>query len=170
MLCFVVGHESPAEVHRSFLFDFEVTTELNAARWECHQLLYLSAEYVTHGDSSLKIEMFPSGLHPGLKLVDFDLDWSNYNSFHFDAFNPQSDSVCLHIRIDDQDYYPEFADRFNSRVALPPGASHHVVHFDEVVTSGTNRRLDFSSIEKVYLFMTQPKEKTILYFDYLHLE
>ncbi len=153
-----------------FFFDFENDADLNATKWECHQLLQLSAEHTTHGDSSLKLEMYPSSPYPGLKIVDFDLDWSSHRAFHFDVFNPQSDSVDLHIRIDDQDYHPEFGDRFNTRIMLPPGASHHILNFEHLVTSGSGRRLNLKSIEKVYLFLAHPAVKTTLYFDYLYLE
>ena len=162
--------QAPAEEHPPFYFDFEHDVELGQAKWECHQALALSAEFATHGDSSLKLELYPSHPSPGLKLVDFDLDWSGHESFHFDAFNPQNTSLCLQVLIDDQDYHGEYADRFEARFVLPPGRSHHLLPLDRLVTSGTKRHLNLKSIEKVYLLLPELVAKTPLYFDYLHLQ
>jgi len=160
----------PEEYNPPFFFDFESDAELNEVRWECHQSLTLSSDFVTHGDSSLKIELYPSNPDPGLKLVDFDVNWSAYHSLQFDLFNPQSASLDLRVLIDDQDYHVGPVDRFETHLTLPPGASHHLIPFDSLRTSGSGRRLDLTSIEKVYWLLPQIETKTTLYFDYLHLQ
>lgn len=152
-----------------FYFDFENDEELDRIRWECHELYTLVPDHVAHGKSSLRLEMF-SGKYPGLKISKFDPDWSNFSVLRAEIYNPQNDSLVLHLRVDDLRGSQPYADRFNSRMRLPPGWTHFVLPLDSLITSGTRRKMNHASIEKIDFFIPQPTEPVTLFFDHLRLE
>lgn len=168
-LSLILGCTRPERQQRPFYFDFEQESELDDLHWECHQLYTLSREHATHGARSLKVELFPSP-YPGLKIRKFQPDWSDYTSLRFDVFNPTADTLSLRIRIDDQYKHPQYDNRYNDSIALPPGLVHCVLPFEKFVTSGSHRRLNLQSIEALYFFLVNPQNKVVLYFDYLRLE
>ncbi len=88
-----------------------------------------------------------------------------------DAVNchQEKTSLRLTIRIDDSDN-PSYNDRYNNTVTLNPGANHISIPLNSLVTSGASRKLNLLSIEKVILFLVQPKERRTLYLDNLRLE
>ncbi len=154
---------------KAFYFDFEHDGELDVIRWECRALYSLASDHVAHGKSSLRLEMF-SGKYPGLKISKFDPDWSNFRVVRAEIYNPQNDSLRLHVRIDDMRGDQPYADRFNSRMLLPPGWTHFALPLDSLVTSDTRRRMNLASIEKMDFFIVHPKEPVTLFFDHLRLE
>lgn len=154
---------------RLFYFDFEHDEELDGIRWECRALYSLASDHVAHGKSSLRLEMF-SGKYPGLKISRFDPDWSNSRVLRAEIYNPQNDSLRLQVRIDDMRGNQPYADRFNSRMLLPPGWTHVALPLDSLLTSGTKRRMNLTSIEKIDFFISHPKEPVTLFFDHLRLE
>lgn len=154
---------------KPFYFDFEHDEELDRLRWECHELYALDSDHVMHGRNSLRLEIF-SGKYPGLKISKFDPDWSSFRVLHVEIYNPQNDSLRLHIRIDDIRGNQPYADRFNSRLPLPPGWTHFALPLDSLVTSGTRRRMNLASIEKIDFFISHPDEPVTLFFDHLRLE
>ena len=155
----------PAE---KILFDFEADEELDRFHWKCHTLFALSDEHVTHGSKSLKLELFPSE-YPGLAPKIKDNNWSQYGTLHFDVYNPHGEDIPLTVRIDDKKDYPDYADRYNRSFVIKPGANTVSIPFKSLITSGTNRPLNMKMIYRVVIFMVQPKEKTVLYFDYIRL-
>lgn len=152
-----------------FYFDFEHDEELDRIRWECHELYALAPDHVMHGKSSLRLEMF-SGKYPGLNISKFDPDWSNFSVLRAEIYNPQNDSLKLYLRVDDIPGSQPYADRFNSQVMLPPGWTHVVLPLDSLITSGTRRKMNHASIEKMDFFIKQPEEPVTLFFDHLRLE
>ncbi len=114
------------------------------------------------------MELFPSdypGLYPELPTQD----WRGYKEFSFDIYNPSAQSVPLGIRIDDKKDFPDYPDRFNKRFDLAPGPNHIVIPLAEMVTSGSGRHLDVSTIFRFMVFVPHPKTKVTLFADYLHL-
>ena len=156
---------APKEV---VLYDFEADEELDRLHWTCHTLYSLSDHYATHGLKSLQIELYPSD-YPGLTPMLKQNDWSNYNFFRFDVYNPQENDLSLSVRIDDRKSYPDYKDRFNKSFILNPGMNHIRIPLDTLVTSGKGKNLNLNTIYRVYIFMSHPTKKVILYFDYVKL-
>ena len=150
------------------LFDFETDEVLDRFHWKCHTLFVLSGEHVTHGSKSPRLELYPSE-YPGLAPMIEDTDWSKYRAFQFDIYNPQDANIPLSVRIDDREDYPGYADRYNRTFVVGPSASTITIPLDSLVTSGTNRLLNSKMIYRLVVFMGQPKDKTVLYVDYLRL-
>ncbi len=150
------------------LFDFKSDSDLDQFSWECHTLFSLSNEHATHGKKSLKLELFPSD-YPGLAPKLAVNDWQDFSTFSFDVYNPQNREVSLTVRIDDKKDYPDYPDRYNKSFRLRQGANTIIIPIHELETSGTKRRLNLDNIYKVIMFMAQPKEKAVLFFDNFRL-
>jgi hypothetical protein len=149
-------------------FDFESDSELDRFYWRCHTLFGLAKEHATHGIMSLRLELHPSD-YPGLTPALPDTDWKGYKSFDFDVYNPQEEVIPLGVRIDDRKDYPDWSDRYNQTFSLSPGPNVIRIPLDSLVTSETNRRLNQRKIYALFIFMANPRGKTVLYFDYLRL-
>lgn len=150
------------------LFDFESDAELDRLRWKCHVLFSLSDEHVTHGNRSLRIELYPSnysGLNPMLK----ENDWRSYATLCFDIYNPEGKEICVSVRVDAREDCPDYNDRYNKKFILQPGMNHMRIPLDTLLTSGTQRKLDIKKIHKLLIFLARSERKVVLYVDYIRL-
>jgi len=159
------GITAPSEL---ILFDFESDAELDLLRWNCHTLFALSDLHASHGIRSLRMDLFPFE-YPGLEFSPQQKDWSKYNTFSFDVYNPSESPVQLSIRIDDRKKPPPFNDRYNNRFVLNHGNNHISIPLNNLITSGTKRRLNLASIYTVYIFATHPASKQTFYIDAIRL-
>ncbi len=150
------------------LFDFETDAELDRIHWKCFTLFSLSDNNVTHGGNSLKMELYPSNW-PGLTPKLDENDWRGYSQFKFDVFNPAPDEIKISVRIDDRKDYPDYEDRYAKQFILKPGMNRIEIPLDSLVTSGTKRNLDLKNIYRLLIFMGHPREKHVLYLDYIRL-
>ena len=150
------------------LFDFESDKDLDRVHWKCHTLLSLSSEHATHGEKSLKLELYPSA-YPGLNPVLDKWDWRDYSSLRLDFFNPGKEDISITVRIDDKGDADDYEDRYNRNFLLQPGINHIEILMNSLVTSGTNRQLDLRKIQKYLFFMVNPTQKVILYVDNIRL-
>lgn len=160
-------HREPSGGH--VFFDFESDVELDQFHWKCHTLFSLSREHITHGEKSLRLELYPSD-YPGLTPMIEKRDWSRYDALRFDIYNPQNEAVTLTVRIDDRKDYPNYADRYNKSFILKPGMNRMRIPLNTLVTSGTNRKLNLQKIYRILVFMTRPEKRVVLYVDYIRLE
>jgi len=150
------------------LFDFETDSELDRMEWNCHTLQSLSAEHVTHGIRSLKVELYPSD-YPGVSPVLTRSDWSGYKELCFDIYNPQEHVVTVIVRIDDQRQFPAYEERYNKGFLLRPGMNRMNIPFSTLLTSGSGRRLNLKGISRLMIFLSHPRERVVLYLDYIRL-
>jgi len=164
----IIGCQGPDQKER-ILFDFESDAELDKVHWKCHTLLSLSGENVTHGNKSLRLELYPSE-YPGLSPVIENKDWEDYKYLSFDMYNPETAEVKIVVRIDDREDSPDYADRYNHSFVLMPGLNRINIPLQELVTSGTNRKLDLGNIQAFVIFMVNPPEKVTVYVDCIRLK
>jgi hypothetical protein len=150
------------------LSDFESEADLDRMKWQCHTLFSLSEENNTNGNSSLRLELYPSA-YPGLAFELPFHDWSGYKILSLDIYNPQADVLSLALRIDDRKEYPAFDDRYNQSFPLKPGMNYLRIPLASLATSGTKRAINLKNICRCLLFMAQPQKKHIMYIDYVHL-
>lgn len=165
---FLVGVGCRSERGERILADFESDAELDQFHWKCHTLFSLSEEHVSHGSSSLRMELFPDE-YPGIAPMVSNIDWRGFSTFGFDVYNAEKDPVPLTVRIDDRKDYPDYGDRYNRTFFLAPGKNTIVLHLKDLRTAGTARALNLKNIYRVLMFVTRPQHKILLYFDYLRL-
>jgi hypothetical protein len=164
----IIGQCTKLESER-ILFDFESDSELDRFHWRCHTLFSMSDEHATHGTKSVKLQLFPSD-YPGLAPKLNVNNWSSYTTFSLDVYNVQDKGISLTIRIDDDKNDPDYPDRYNKTFYLRPGANAVVIPLNTLETSGPKRKLNLKNIYKIIIFMAQPAEQVVLYFDYLRLK
>ncbi len=150
------------------LFDFETDAELDKLHWRCFTLYSISDKHTAHGDKSLKLELYPSNW-PGLTPKLGVRDWRGFKAIGFDVYNPAEKDVRIAVRIDDREDYPDYADRYNRGFVLKPGTNSIQIPLESLITSSTQRNLNLKKIYRFMIFMGQPKEKHVLYVDYVRL-
>ncbi len=119
-------------------------------------------EHATKGRYALRV-------HNGYAVWDGAIDWSGYDFFKADAYNPSSAPISLYVEIRaqaTQDYWT----RVNYTTVIPPGASTLVLPTDLYVgeKSRPGRPLDPAHI--THLVFSVEGEKNALYFDNLRVE
>lgn len=150
------------------LFDFETDAELDKLHWKCFTLYSISDKHTAHGNKSLKLELYPSNW-PGLTPKLGVRDWRGFKAIGFDVYNAGEKDLRIAVRIDDREDYPDYADRYNRGFDLKPGINRIQIPLEALITSGTQRNLDLKKIYRFMIFMGQPKEKHVLYVDYVRL-
>ena len=157
------------EINRErILLDFESDLELEQIQWKCHTLFSLSRDHTTHGEKSLKMELYPSD-YPGLDPKLEEKDWRGYKALCFDIYNPEEKNVQISVRIDDQKDYPEYKDRYNKSFILNQGMNQINIPLNTLVTSGIARNLTLKNIYRLLIFTSNPEKKVVLYIDYIRL-
>lgn len=151
------------------LFDFESDQELDEVNWQCHTLMSISDLHATHGKSSLKLEMYPSA-YPGFSPFLSVNDWSKYKALCFDVYNPDEIERRITVRIDDTKDNREYKDRYNKNFIIKKGMNHIRIDMESLVTSGTGRRMNSSTIDKFLIFSSSPVKKIVLYIDHIRLD
>lgn len=153
---------------RPFYFDFETAEEMDWITWECGELFARTRDFASHGEWALRLEMFP-GAYPGLKIYKFQPDWSGFHTLKFDIYNPGASPVTLRLVLEDKKQ-SRVDERYLQALEIQPGANRFEIPLERLWRKDGLRRLETSHIEGMYLILTHPREKVMLYFDYLHLE
>ena len=167
LLCSLLAcfNGSPQEV---ILFDFETDAEIYKFQWKCYTLFSLENDHVSHGVKSLKLQLFPS-TYPGLSTKSFMRDWSNYNKLSIDIYNAHHTSAGIGVRIDDEEDYPNFNNRYSKKFVVNPGLNQLHIPLHSLKTNGTQRPLNVKNIKRLFIFMSHPQEKYVMYIDYIRL-
>lgn len=121
--------------------------------------LGLSDSFVSQGKKSLKVK-FPTGGLPSINTKKLKHHWGAYDYLAVDVFNPGKSTVNLVIRLDDKD-----GGRVNIKKMLNPNINNIKISREEIAS-----QIDSENINFIVLFLDQPKEREVLYFDNLRLE
>jgi len=166
-----VGHQfgkAPA-LYSTVLYDFETEAELQSLNWECHKWFERSTRHYTSGEFSLRV-VLPPGKYPGVAFKNLKGDWTNYDYFKLDVFNPADNIITLHVRIDDHKSGLEYANRFDQNYFLEPGKSTVSILLKKMRTNFSKRGLDLNKIKKLIIFIPQNGQKRELFLDNIRLE
>ncbi len=151
------------------LADFESETDLDHLYWNCHTLYSLSKTHVTHGMSSLKMELFPSN-YPGLVFKPVLKDWRSYKELCFDIYNPSDQSVLIWVRIDDRMDYSDYKDWYSHSFVLQQGNNHISIPLITLVSSRTKLHLNLAHIHRMFIFLSHPQKEYTLYIDNINIQ
>lgn len=151
------------------LFDFESNEDLKSLNWECHKWFELSDQHATLGKYSLKV-FLPIGQYPGIDFQEIKEDWSKGSYLKMDIFNPDSEVIPFHIRIDDHQSGWEYAKRFDITFNLKEGFNQISIPTNRIKTNIGDHSLNLKNIERLMIFIpNNPKNRT-LYIDHIRLE
>ena len=129
--------------------------------------LSLSREYKKEGLRSLKI--IPRGSWPGTHFSAGEMDWSGFNDFIFDVYNPRGERIFI-IRIDDDGDTSSYRLRFNREVTLGTGWHEVRVPIIEIEHGPADRKLNISKIRDVLIFLAKRDNEATFYLDNVRLE
>jgi len=168
------GQNTAAPQHRStalqnILFDFEFESDLNNLNWECGKWFERSKANVTSGKHSLRA-VLPPGQYPGIAFQEVRENWSGYDHWGMDVYNPSVESVILHIRIDDHKSGWEYADRFDTNFRLEPGMNKLMIPTGSIRTNVHHEPLNLKKIKRFMVFVPNNNKKRELYLDNIRLE
>jgi len=149
------------------LASFETGMEME--RWDIEERFERSNMHLTHGESSLRINLSP-GVFPGASLNYPPRDWHGYKLLAFDAFLEGSDPLPLTVRINDQAHNEEYVDRYNRTFTLKPGPNQVNIDLSEVMHAPKGRLMDMEHIAVLCLFSYRLQEQRTVYFDNFRLE
>ena len=108
-------------------------------------------------DSWAKVSYFPANT-PGIILNDETIglmDWRGADAFSFRAYNPQSWSIGLKVKVKDSS-----GNKYQKDVKLPP----RQVTAIKIPIAEIASRLDASHISYLNLFLWEPSTETIIYY------
>ena len=125
-------------------------------------------EWSSHNSQVAEVTFFPAK-YPGLELKGPYLDWRGYKALTLDVFSRAESSVTLYLMIKDC-IRASYHDRYNGEVKIHPGHNEVRIPMAEIENSPTKRLLDLSSIQVIHLFLIEPQQPMVLYFDDLLLE
>ena len=121
--------------------------------------LQLSNKYVTQGKYSLEVG-FPKEDLPSLNTKRLPQKWGQYDSFAFDVYNPQKESISFAIRLDDV---------HKKRISIPRTLENG---WNKIKISRADiaEKIDAGNIRFVVLYLDGPDKRYKLYFDNMRLE
>jgi uncharacterized protein len=166
-------HRSTAALQHSStsstLFDFESDSDLERLNWECGKWFERSQEHVTSGKYSLRV-VFPPSQYPGINFEEIRKNWSGPENLRMDVYNPSTENMTFHIRIDDAESGWEYADRFDINFILKSGMNNLMIPTDSVRTNLYHKPLNLGKIERFMVFVPNNNKRQELYLDNIRLE
>jgi len=126
------------------------------------------AAWSSHDSQVAEVTFFPAK-YPGLALKGPWPDWRDYQVLTLDVFSPAESSISLNLMIKDLED-ASFNDRYNRELRIRPGLNKIRIQMADIENSPANRLLDLSSIQVIHLFVIEPQQALVLYFDDLLLE
>ncbi len=151
------------------LYDFEDERDLDRIVWRCHDRFALSEAWAASGRRSLRCDL-PRETYPGVRFVDFESDWSGYETLSLHIRNEGDDALDLVVRVDDPDSGEELEERYNGRFDVPPGESRIEIALRDVRAGPEGRELDLSRIRLFMVFLRGSENPPVLYLDRIALD
>lgn len=113
--------------------------------------------------------VYSPGRWPFVRIASPAKDWSNYGYLVVDVFNSQNEAVQLNIRVDYQSISPSDRSFVIGRRIVQPGHSTVDVSYTEFSRERYGSEPNFTQIEGVMLYLSDPKKTQTLYFDNIKL-
>ena len=110
------------------------------------------------------------GLYPGLTFDEPYPDWRGYQRLVFTVVSDLSAPLELTIRVHDARHDQRYADRFNRRLTIVPGANRIAIPIDDIRRAPDRREMDLGRIRGIVLFAYRLRQPAHLYLGPLRLE
>ena len=151
-----------------FRYDFESEAELDYFIWRCGEIFERTQDFATSGDYGLRLEI-SSGEDPGLKPILFETDWSSFRFLHFDVRNPAADTVRIKLKLAKNrlTLYPA---RVDKSIVIAPGTQHVSIALDALEYNSGAGAFSRKHVGLCKIYLPEPAQKTVLYFDHLYVE
>jgi hypothetical protein len=103
----------------------------------------------------------------GIVGTDLFHDWSGYNAFQFDVYNPNNYILNLNVKVEDTSSMDGMAyhNRYNGVRRLHSGPNRITIPFDEITSAPQGREMDIAAIRRLSLFFYALPESSYIYLD-----
>jgi len=147
--------------------NFETSSEMR--RWS--RRVQQSDEHVHDGQYSGKISL-SANRFSGVSLRRVAMNWTGYTKFTFNIYNPDTEALPLHVRIDDfhQEGRWRSEDRFNRSITAKPGWTKTIIDLKDIEEGPAQRKLDMKNLKQFRIYASGLQEPVIFYIDNIRLE
>ena len=125
-------------------------------------------EWSGHTSQVARVTFLPAR-YPRMEFREPYPDWRGYQALTLDVFSPGDSSLTLFITIYDC-RKSNYQDRYNGELQIQPGQNDLTIPLTDIEHGPKQRLLDLSSIQMIFIFMIDPRQPLVLYFDDLALE
>lgn len=151
---------------------FERPRELTA--WNQHAArMTRSTEWASHGNFSLCLTVVHADRHPGATMVWPASDWTGFEFFAFDVWNPQSIPLQLGVNIADRLHTEtgfEPSDRFRLMSPIPPGQKLTIqIRVADLHSAPASRDMDLTQMAMIDLYLLNANQDERVLIDCLRL-
>lgn len=160
-------------VHRLLpaLYDFQ-TTGLRAF-WNGNVVATSLPENSSDKEQAAVALNLDTGAYSGASLNNFPGDWRGYERLIVELYNPSDTPLDMTLRIHDLTHdrgQQIYADRFNTRLALNPGANRFDIDLSRIARAPAQRPMDMSEVRRIGLFASRLPAPRTIYLTGLRLE
>jgi len=121
------------------------------------------------GDWVARLTLRPAP-YPGLTIYEPYPDWIGYEKLCLSVYSLYDTTLSLAVRIDDIHHDQTAGDRYTHRFRITQGEKRICIPLADVQAAPVHREMDMANIVAVWLFISQPNDTLVLYFDDIHLE
>lgn len=146
------GNSSPNE---QILYDFEDDMELNEIDFKCKTRFEISHKYKKNGESSLKMEFYPTDGIVGFILKPKMMS-PKFNKLSFWVYNPEGSITYLNVKASSKN-----AEVLKKQIGIAPGNNEI-----SLVLKENLRGLKRNYIDSIALYLIDNKHIKTLYFDF----
>ena len=167
-LMLILGDQWSARRAFPVIDSFERPVELG--RWVVEGcLVSQSPDHVTHGKSSMRLEVIPSEeRYPSAFLGDGAMDWRGYRRLKLDVYLEGGGSRTLWVRADDRET-PPYEERAQVAIEIKAGANRLALDVPAFAQLPGGRVLDLGHIVTFGVFLDGAQPGDVLYLDQLAL-
>jgi hypothetical protein len=143
-------------------------TPLEATRWSGSAKRKINHQVYFTGQASLQVRL-NTQRYSGIGLKDFPRDWEGYSAVSLQVFNPDSESLELHLRIHDHAHNNIYSDRYNTSFDIRPGWNQLRVSLADVFEAPKAREFDLAHVAGLGVFVGKLKRPRTIYLDEVRL-
>ena len=154
---------------------FSASNKVSALRAATTKLVKQPEDWPANQSRVLRVRFGP-GKWPGVSFLQPHRDWSGYETFSFQVFNPTDQAIEVVLRVHDYFHNNTRSDRFRRRLTIPPGQSDIVIPIDHIRRLDRDNQsprrvaMDMTKIKGIIIFASSGSQDAVLYFDNLLLQ
>jgi len=113
---------------------------------------------------------FGGSLYPVLVFNEPYPDWTGFEFLSFRLYSESRQEMPLVLRVHDAAHDQRYEDRYNRKLAVPPGPSEIRIPLADLRLAPDGREMKMSTIRAVALFAVEPEQPFTIWIDDLRLE
>ena len=144
--------------------------DMNVAQWGGNPKANIVQAKECVAGKCLKVVYPGKQEYPGLVSQYVPHDWSGFDSFRMDVFNPTEEVIKFGLLLKDQSGGHQYPHRYDGNFALRPGLNKFVLNITGLKTNDKKRLMRMNEIMEMVIFLDHPQKDQALYIDNIRLE